>query len=134
MFYYEIGDFLSYNYNYDESLIIELIDTSKYKLLFKPFEKEGIANYVLYVFNPDSEYNFERLSNIYYLYNLQFSEYIKKIVFENIQSSNDDFSDDIKNNFIVDLDEDFQNVNLNFLLVGIKKNPTTKKFYTPINI
>ena len=134
LFYYEIGSFLTYNYNYDESLKIELIESSKYKLIFKPFEKDGIANYVLYVFNPVSEYNFERLSNIYYIYNFHFSDYIKNIVFENIQSSNDDFSDDIKNNFIIDLDEDFQNVNHNFLLVGNKNNPTTKKFYTPIHI
>ena len=135
LFYYEFGSSMNYNYNDDESLNAELIKDSKtkYILKFKPFEKEGIANYEVYIFNENSEYTLEILSNPYLIYNLYFINYIKKVTFDNIVSMNDDFSEDTKSKLIIDLENNDID-KFNILLVGIKNNPKTKKFYTPIQI
>ena len=135
LFYYEFGSSMNYNYNEDESLKVELMKGSKtkYLLKFKPFEKEGIANYEVFIFNENSEYTFDILSNPYIIYNLYFNNYIKKETFENIVSIDDDFSEDTKSKLFIDL----ENTNIekfNILLVGIKNIPKTKKFYTPIQI
>ena len=135
LFYYEFGNSLSFNYNDDISVKAELIKDSKnkYILKFKPFEKEGMADYEVFIFNWTSEYTFDELSNIYNIYNLEFDEKVKKITFQNIKSSNNDFADDIKSKFILDFGDD-ENYNYNILLVGIKTNPNTKKFYSQIQI
>ena len=134
LFYYEIGSSLTYNYIHDESLKVELFENSKtkYRLIFKPFENEGEANYEIYLFNSTSKY-LDILSNQYYIYNLNFEEYIFKLEYGKIISINSDFSEEVKSQFTIDF-EYLANDNYNILIVGHKDNPTTKKFYTPIQM
>ena len=54
LFYFEFGnDSMTYNYNEDINLKIELIKDSKYQynLKFKPLETNGLANYEVFIFN-----------------------------------------------------------------------------------
>ena len=50
LFYYEFGNSMTYNYNNDENLKVELFKGTKVKFIFKPFELKGEANYNIYLF------------------------------------------------------------------------------------
>ena len=136
LFYYEFGnDSMSYNYNEDINLKVDLIkdSNSKYILKFKPLETNGFADYEVFIFNSSSNYTIEILSNPYNIYDSEFYDCLYKIIFNDIYSNNNDFTEDIKSQFILDL-EDIEKDNYNILLIGKKNNPSYKKFYSPVQL
>ena len=137
LFYYEFGNSMTYNYNNDENLKVELFNGTKVKFIFKPFELQGEANYNIYLFKLTSKYTLDILSNPYNIYDIEFkeNEYAYKKIFNNIKNINNDFEEDIKSNFIIDFENiDIEIDNYNILLIADKNNPKTKKYYTPIQI
>ena len=75
----------------------------EYNLDFKPLEESGKAEYYVYLFN--STYNYTDLTNYYYLYTQIFENSTPYIKYE-IESTNGDFSESDKKQFVVKIEEE----------------------------
>ena len=143
LFLYESGNKLTYNYINDKRVFSEIIEADPrdyYLLNFKPFETDGYAKYDIYIFNGSSGYTLNDLNNTYYIYKNFLDEnssnkinYYNKTSYNSLKSTDGDFDDNIKEQFILNLTGP-KNTVFDILVISQKENPSSYKIYNAYEI